>query len=255
MAEVYLNQFNVNGVEYPIRDALSVEALMHRNIYREKNLGSVYTADQKSTIGAGKFEDLYVGDFWVINGITWRIADFDYWYNKGDTPCTTHHVVIVPDKILHSTKMHNTNDTKGGYTGSDFYTGENGNTGRADAITKVQNAFGAANLVTHKKLLVNAATDGKATDWAWQNSIVDLMNESMVYGHEAWAGHPGYETAEGMTQLALFRLNPTLICTRESYWLRDVATATSFAIVGGNGHANSTGASYSLGVRPAFAVA
>lgn len=260
MSEIYLDHFNVDGINYPIRDGLNTAALMHRNIYRGNSLGSVYTQEQKSTILAGDFDDIYVGDYWEINSVIWRVADFDYWYNKGDTAgvgfCKTHHVAVVPDQSLGNAKMHNTNDTKGGYTGSDFYTGANGNTARADAIAKVRAAFGAENILTHRKLLTNAATDGKATGWAWQDSIVDLMNESMVYGYEAWAGHLGYETAEGMTQLALFQLNPALIFDRSySYWLRAVVTATNFALVGNYGYANTNGASNSYGVRPAFAVA
>ena len=74
----------------------------HNAIYRGKNLGTTVTTAQYSAISAGTFTDLFIGDYWVINGVNWRIAAFDYWYNKGDTACSTHHVVVVPDSSLGS---------------------------------------------------------------------------------------------------------------------------------------------------------
>ena len=51
-------------------------------------MGSTFTAAQKAAVRAGTFEDLFLGDHWVINGITWRIVDMDYWLNTGDTRFT-----------------------------------------------------------------------------------------------------------------------------------------------------------------------
>jgi hypothetical protein len=61
---------------------------------------------------------MYIGDYWTINGVTWRIAHFDYWLRCGDTETTTHHVVVVPDTFLYFAKMNETNVTTGGYTRS-----------------------------------------------------------------------------------------------------------------------------------------
>ena len=41
------------------------------------------SADQYDQIDAGTFDDLYIGDFWEINSVKWRIAAFDYWLHKG----------------------------------------------------------------------------------------------------------------------------------------------------------------------------
>jgi len=87
----------------------------HNSIYRGKNLGDEVTAVQYVAIAAGTFDDMYIGDYWTINGVNWRIAHFDYWLNCGDTNTTTHHVVVVPDTILYSAKMNETNTTAGGY--------------------------------------------------------------------------------------------------------------------------------------------
>jgi hypothetical protein len=89
----------------------------HNSIYRGKYLGDEVTADQYAAIAAGTFDDMYIGDYWTINGVNWRIAHFDYWLNCGDSGSgtTTHHVVIVPDSALYSAKMNETNTTAGGY--------------------------------------------------------------------------------------------------------------------------------------------
>ena len=48
---------------------------MHRNIFRGKSLGESITAEQLEVIRDGSFRDLYVGDYWEINGTKDRIAD------------------------------------------------------------------------------------------------------------------------------------------------------------------------------------
>ena len=86
------------------------------------------------------------------------------------------------------------------------------------------------------------------------------MNESMVYGHNVWGSHPGYETGIDKSQLSLFRLRPDLIPARDTsggrtwYWLRDVVSSSAFARVADLGHAGSFSASHSAGVRPAFLI-
>src|SRR5699024_9521029 len=66
----------------------------HNSVYRGKNLGASVTAEQYAAIAAGTFDDLYIGDYWTIGGVTYRIAAFDYYLHTGDTPCTDHHAVI-----------------------------------------------------------------------------------------------------------------------------------------------------------------
>ena len=97
-------------------------------------------------------------------------------------------------------------------------------------------------------------TSDKSSGWAWYDSTVELMNECMVYGHNAWGSSPAYETGIDKGQLPLFAHKPDLICNRGGWWLRDVVSSTTFADVGGNGRATDGFASYSDGVRPAFGI-
>lgn len=230
-----------------------VSAVNHRNIYRGKSLGTSVTAAQKAAIANGTFDDLFIGDYWTIGSIKYRIADMDYWLNCGDTSTTKHHLVMIPDQSLYSAVMNNTNTTDGGYVGSKMYT-----TNLAQAKTTISTAFGDM-LLTHREYLTNAVTAGAPSGGAWFDSTVELMNEPMVYGSHFFASANNGVTVPtrytiNNSQLSIFRLNPTMIKNRETIWLRDVVSAASFAIVYYLGYAAYNGASASNGVRPDFAI-
>jgi hypothetical protein len=234
-----------------VRNVLADGAAAHNCIYRGKNLGTSVTAEQYAAISSGKFTDLYIGDYWVIKGVTYRIAAFDYYYNCGDTNFTKHHVVIVPDTSLYKAQMNTSNVTTGGYTGSAMY-----KSNLAQAKTTIKAAFGSAHVLTKRELLTNAVNGNTPSGWAWFDSDVELMNEVQAYGSVAWGAHDGngYNVASGDGQFPLFMFDRTKLHNREDYWLRDVASATSFSVVAGTGHADVNGASLSFGVRPAFCI-
>lgn len=253
----------VEGTEAKIAPLLFNNAGAHNAIYRGKSLGSTVTTAQYAAIKAGTFEDLYIGDYWTISGVNYRIAAFDYYLNSGDTSCTTHHVVIVPDTCLYNAQMHNTtsggyesgaaNTTAGGYVGSDMYT-KNLET----AKTTIKNAF-SGHVLKHRIYLTNAVANGRASNGAWRDSEVDLMCEQMVYGSGIFSpvsdgsNVPTNYRVE-KSQLPLFQHEPSRICNRNNWWLRDVITASDFAIVYLDGYATYCNASYAIGVRPAFCV-
>lgn len=226
----------------------------HNAIYRGKYLGSSVTETQWDAISAGTFDDLYVGDYWTIGGVNWRIAAFDYYYNCGDTNFTKHHAVIVPDTVLYTHAMNDTNITTGAYVGSKMYT-----EGLEQAKTTINNAFGSSHVLSHRIYLSNATSDGKVSAGAWADSTVDLMCEHMVYGSGIFSPVSDGSTVPNnyrveKSQLPLFAHNPRMIGIRSTWWLRDVITSAPFAIVNGLGGASYSGASNANGVRPAFCI-
>ena len=226
----------------------------HNAIYRGKNLGSTVTAAQYAAIAAGTFDDLFIGDYWVIGGVTYRIAAFDYYYNTGDTACTTHHVTLVPDGNMYTHCMNDTNVTTGGYVGSKMY-----KEGLNQAKTTIQNAFGAAHILTHRNLLTNAVTEAYASAGSWYDSTVELMTEQNVYGGKVFGNIScgtafPYSYTVDKSQFPLFAHRPDLIGNRAWYWLRDVVSAARFARVVSDGNATCSYASYAYGVRPAFSI-
>lgn len=226
----------------------------HNSIYRGKNLGTTVTEEQWEAISSGTFTDLYIGDYWVIGGVNWRIAAFDYYLNCGDTSFTKHHAVIVPDTCLYSAQMNTTNVTTGAYKGSAMYTAN-----LTQAKSTINSAFGSSHVLSHRIYLSNATSNGRASAGEWTDSTVDLMCEHMVYGSGIFSPVSdgsnvpnNYRVEKG--QLPLFALEPSRICNRDTWWLRDVITAASFASVNYNGNASYHNASNSLGVRPAFCI-
>lgn len=253
----------VEGTETKIAPLLFNNAGAHNAIYRGKSLGSTVTTAQYAAIKAGTFDDLYIGDYWTIGGVNYRIAAFDYYLNSGDTNCTTHHVVIVPDTCLYNAQMHNTssggyeggaaNTTTGGYVGSDMY-----KSNLEQAKTTIKSAF-SGHVLKHRIYLTNAVANGRASGGAWCDSEVDLMCEQMVYGSGIFSpvsdgsNVPANYRVE-KSQLPLFQHEPSRICNRNNWWLRDVITASYFAYVYYYGTANYNNASHSYGVRPAFCI-
>ena len=234
-----------------VRNVLADGAAAHNCIYRGKNLGTSVTAEQYAAISSGKFTDLYIGDYWVIKGVTYRIAAFDYYYNCGDTNFRKHHVVIVPDTSLYKAQMNTSNVTTGGYTGSAMY-----KSNLTQAKTTIKAAFGSAHVLTKRELLTNAVNGNTPSGWAWFDSDVELMNEVQVYGSVAWGAHDGngYNVASGDGQFPLFMFDRTKLHNQEDYWLRDVSSAPYFSYVNHTGYASSYDASSSRGVRPAFCI-
>ena len=226
----------------------------HNGIYRGKSLGSSVTQAQWNAISAGTFDNLYIGDYWTIGGVNWRIAAFDYYYNCGDTNFTKHHVVIVPDTALYTHVMNDTNITTGAYVGSKMYT-----EGLEQAKTTINNAFGSSHVLSHSIYLSNTTSNGCASAGAWADSTVDLMCEHMVYGSGIFSPVSDGSTVPNnyrveKSQLPLFAHNPRMIAIRSTWWLRDVISSANFADVSTSGSADYSAASAALGVRPAFCI-
>lgn len=245
------------AVNQPVRDEIAPllfnNAGAHNAIYRGKNLGSSVTAAQYAEITAGTFKDMYIGDYWAIGGVNYRIAAFDYYLKCGDTSTTKHHVVLVPDTNLYTHIMNDTNITTGAYVGSKMYT-----EGLKQAKTTIKAAF-SGHVLSHRIYLSNATSNGKASAGAWVDSEVDLMCEHMVYGNGVLSPVSDGSTVPNnyrveKSQLPLFQHEPSRICNRESWWLRDVISASYFANVTDTGNAGCNNASRSYGVRPAFCI-
>ena len=226
----------------------------HNAIYRGKSLGSAVTEAQWAAIKAGTFEDMYIGDYWTIGGVVYRIAAFDYYYRAGDTDMTTHNVTLVPDANMYTHVMNDTNITTGAYVGSKMYT-----EGLTQAKTTINSAFGEAHVLKHRQYLQNATTDGYASGASWYDSTVELMTEQNVYGGKIFSNiQNGTALANSYTvdksQYPLFAFRPDMISNRQWFWLRDVVSASDFAYVYAAGDAGYYYASAASGVRPAFSI-
>ena len=217
-------------------------AISHRMIYRGKNLGTSFTTEQSQAVRNGTFTDMYVGDYWVINGKTRRIGDIDYFINCGDNVNLGHHLLMVDDGVNltadRSTThfMNDTDTTAGGFKGSKMWNTTIPN----QILPNITTAFGNY-LLKHREYISSAVKDGVPTDGEWVDTTYNIFNEAMYYGtvvngaNNAGAGL--YNTGCSKNQIALFKFNPSSMNRRANIWLRDVVSASIFAYVHEGGRA------------------
>ena len=248
----------VNGISttYDIHDAdavhLGANSIPFHNAYpRCKYLGTTITDAQNTAIKNRTYDDLFIGDYWTINGVNWRIVAIDYYYNVGDTNFDKGNLIVMPDTVLYNAQMNSTNTTAGAYYGSLMRT-QNLNNAR----TIAQNAFGS-HLANHRIVLANAVDSSGPSNWAWYDSDgVELPNEVQIYGTRVWGSAlKAFDVGTQTQQFPLFALAPQFVNTRQDYWLQDVSSGSvsgGFALVYYDGYAAYDYASYSYGVRPSF---
>lgn len=174
----------------------------HNGGIRGNNLGSSYTVEQKAAIAAGTFEDIYVGDYWELNGKKYRVADIDTFYLQGNPQESNHHVVIMPDELS-----------------SSGYNIDNIHYGLSNLCTSVLPSlasgfeidFGGTYLVNH-----NFVVDRGGTNQEWIALKAMIPSIHNIFGGVTVT--PPGETWESRqpNQFALFRYKPEFIATQNS---------------------------------------
>lgn len=225
----------------------------HNSLYRGKFLGNQVTDKQYAAIAAGTFDDLFIGDYWTIDGRDYLIAHFDYCMNFKSVvvpAVTSHHVVMVPRNVLYLQKMHDPEASDAdtvGYANTDMY-----KTGLEQAKTIIKSAFNG-HVLTHATYLVTIINeDGSSNSHNYFKSEVDLMNEIMVIGCNVFSSNEMqlYER----TQLSLFRLSPKDTLSNTYYWLRDRASNATFCMMNPYALTESGLFGNGKGVRPYFII-
>ncbi|MCI9366301.1 MAG: hypothetical protein HFJ54_07270 [Clostridia bacterium] len=246
-----------------LKSIVPKSAAAHNGIYRGKNITSLfYDGTLSEQIAAGTFDDIFIGDYIIgkVSNRKYIVADLNYRLHCGDTECTTPHILMVPEKIMGTAKMNDTNITTGAYLGSKMHT---------EYLTPfkavIQNDFENAHILSHRNLFSNAVTNEYESGGGWFDSTIELMNEIMVYGCNIFKNikngeNLAYNYTMDKLQLSLFRLKPETIVAlndagqRYGYWLRDVISSLSCASVSRSGDAYGSNTSNLFGVRPAFLI-
>ena len=248
-----------------LRTTLLYPGVNHNAIFRGKYMGTFNRAEFDAFLSAhqvstGVFEDLYLGDWFVIldgtYNLAWMIAGFNYGINSGDTPFTANSLALIPREagFLYGTPMNSTNTTAGGYAGSEMHALLNGT-----VANNLRNGFGD-HLLKRRVMLTNSvntsAVSPGCTEWTgcangcgWYDSYATLMTEVQAFGSTVFSG--GYDTGEGYEKLPVFNFISPVEYSRGYFWLRGVASSTYFASVDANGFAYCFGAAAAwMIVRP-----
>lgn len=247
-----------NLTMYTLGDTLP--GVAKRYIYRGKNLGSSLTTTQKNNIKDGSFKDLFIGDYWIINNIRWRIVDFNYWYKTGSPAVATNHIVVMPDTNLYQQRMNSRNVVTGAYLGSEMF-----DTGLAIGINTIVSAFGINNVPVRYISFDNqtGAATGIPLGTTYQPVRAEIPTEEMITGQKVVSNFgrvepgsvTGFPSRSGGKQLAIYEIMGIRMDGEDTgFWLRDTASKYAFACIYLNGMAGLHDASHIYGVRPVFAV-
>ena len=215
----------------------TLDSYAWRNQLRFKNLGTSFTAEQQAALAAGDFTDLWNGDYWVINNVTWRIVDNSGWGRRyGDVAFDSPSIVVMPDQCLVSAAAYmidSGSSTGNGYANCGYRT-----TYRTTCKTAFQNAFGASHIAARREMMSTSRAASGAAGWGWQDADVELPAEENLRGFSAFGGSSdcggsGYNS--GMNgQFKLYQLAPYMLIdgvSVENYWTRTIANISAFSCV------------------------
>lgn len=219
----------------------------HNNIFRGANLGAL-NATHIANIKNGTFRDMFIGDYFTVNGSNYVIAGINTKHLKGDNNPLGNHLLLMPDRfstledgtVMSSDGkttyyMNDTDTTAGGLAGTKLY-----QTYMPSIQKKLEADFGS-NLLTFREVVSTHVDASGAPDQAeWRDAKLGIPNEVMIYGttlngnnkNGAW-----YNIGDDNVQLPLFRLNPDELTNHRNwaFWLRDIHSASEFANVNGRG--------------------
>ena len=145
---------------------------------------------------AGNFNGLRLGDYIDVPSMTidgsaisnsnqrlrFEIAGFDTYLNVGDTPVTSHHILMISKNCVLQKAMNSTTTNAGGYAASELkaYLNDQVKTG-------LVNAIGITPKTVHR---LHYTKD----NWAWLAETVFIPSEVEVFGHQAWSNNRGYSS-------------------------------------------------------------
>ena len=192
-------RFDINDIA--LYSATSENQAAFRNgIFRGKNLGTAVSDEQWAQIKAGTFDDMFIGDYWVINNITWRIAAFDYL----KVPYDRHHLVILPDNDFGTSALHDDSTAYNGYLSTYLH-----NTYIPNTVKPIiQSAFGSEHILTHYLMLSNGADSIKDNAFAYTSVDIVIPSEEQLFGVTNQNGESTQIESISYEQFPLLMMDP-----------------------------------------------
>ncbi|MCT0164375.1 hypothetical protein EFM11_02225 [Lactobacillus helveticus] len=242
-------------------------AQTHNNIFRGWNLGAL-NSTHIANIQNGSYHDMFIGDYFSVNGSNYVIAGINTKHLKGDNMQLGNHLLLMPDRFSRSEDgtvmradgktthyMNDTDTTANGFAGTKLY-----NTYMPSIQKRLEADFGSHLLKFREVVSTHVDGSGATDKGEWRDAKLGIPNEVMVYGTTLNGNNKNgswYNIGDDNVQLPLFRLNPDELTNHRdwSFWLRDIHSASEFAYAGNVGAAGWYGASTTwCGVRAFFLI-
>lgn len=247
-------RFFLDGNEITSNDFYSMVpdgAQTHNNIFRGSNLGAL-NATHIANIQSGSFHDMFIGDYFSINGSNYVIAGLNTKHLHGDEKPLGNHLILMPDrfsKLSDGTVMQadgktthymsDTDTTAGGFANTKLY-----KTYMPSIQHKLEADFGSHLLNFREVVSTHVDSSGAPDQGEWRDASLGIPNEVMIYGsilngnntNNSW-----FNIGDDDVQLPLFRLNPDEFTW--GFWLRDIHSTSEFTDADCYGDASSDPAS------------
>ena len=219
-------------------------AQTHNNVFRGSNLGAL-NATHIANIQNGGFHDMFIGDYFSINGSNYVIAGINTKYLHGDTTPLGNHLLLMPDRFSKledgtvlrpdgktTHYMNDTDTTADGFANTKLY-----KTYMPSIQKKLETDFGSHLLTFREFVSTHVDKSGAPDQGKWCDAKLSIPNEVMVYGTTLNGNNKNgslYNVGDDNTQLPLFRLNSDEIINHRdwAFWLRDIHSDSEFVSAG-----------------------
>lgn len=241
------------------------------NHYGGRELGQdVVSEAHKQAIKDGTFYDIYIGDYWIFDGVKYYVADINYWDTQSLNSVIPPHLLLVPGDGIYNMSMYELTEGVSftGYVGCKWRT----STERTNLKNAMESYFGSNMTFDHMEFLPTNLTsqtltlDGDSCTEILEttsalNTNFDLLTEQMVFGCKI----SGYKTSDtnALKQLRLFKCKSMFTTTygEGGYWLRDLGHSSdrkTFLVVNntevGCLVSSEDGVTDSFGIRPVITI-
>lgn len=221
--------------------------------YRGSNLGA-FTEDYAALIHGGGFGSMQVGDTFIQNGHTYKIAGFNYLCGADNNPELGNHLIMITDD-MGTYPMNNENTTSGGFVATDMW-----KTRFPQIVKQLQADFGD-HLLTWNEYLTNSndIDTAAANGGQYYQVQASMMNTAMYWGSPGQYSTPAngknYNIGIETKELPIMQLHPDEQKNGgNSVWQRDICDGHCFAIAGYEGGQNKYPVYDDQGVRAFFLI-
>jgi hypothetical protein len=230
----------------------TANANTHNATYRGQSLGS-FNETFASDIKDGTFNNMWVGDYFVVNNHTYKIAGFNYKCGHEENTGLTNHLIMITD-VLSSQAMNSTNTTAGGFAGTKLFKNY-----FPQIESQLQTDFGNHLLTFKSYLSTSIDSNGAPNNGQWYSLKACMCNSAMWWGKPSQysnnANGAKFNLGDETEQLPIMKLHTAEQSSGGNWvWLRDIYNSSGFADAIDDGSAAWDAAGDSGDVRAFFLI-
>ena len=201
-------------------------AQLHNSMYRGQNLGS-FNETFANDINNGTFNNMWVGDYFIVNNHTYKIAGFNYKCGHEENTTLANHLIMITD-ALSEQAMNSSNTTAGGFAGTNLFKNY-----FPQIESQLQTDFGNHLLTFNSYLSTSIDGNGAPNNGQWYSLKACMCNSAMWWGSPSEysnnANGTKYNIGDEDTQLPIMKLHTDEQGSGGQFvWLRDVYDSQSF---------------------------